>query len=138
MSSDIDQIHHVILGIGLNVNVVISHLPVPLRRTATSLADIYGRHISRVKLVQCLLTELENVYQEFLASGFSSIRKEWLLLSTTIGSEVSVISGTDTIRGKAVDIDKDGFLLVKEPDGHIIKIVSGDVIPANRPENISS
>ena len=129
MSSDIDEVHHVILGIGLNVNVLKSHLPAPLQKTATSLIDVCGRRISRVKLVQCFLAELESIYREFLTFGFGSIREEWLSFSNTIGSEVRVVSGSDTIEGMALDIDKDGFLLVKEPGGHVAKIVSGDVFP---------
>ncbi|HAV10243.1 MAG TPA: biotin--[acetyl-CoA-carboxylase] ligase [Dehalococcoidia bacterium] len=132
ISSDTDEIHYIVLGIGLNVNVLKSHFPSPLQETVTSLMDISGHHVSRVRLVRCLLSELESIYLEFLTSGFDSIRKEWLSSNNTINSEIKAVSGPETIEGKAIDIDKDGFLLVKEPNGHITKIISGDVLPPTK------
>ena len=127
MSSDMDEVHYAILGIGLNVNTIADIMTGTLQRTATSLMHVCGRRISRVRLAQCLLVELENCYREFISHGFPPLRKEWLSFSQTIGSRVRVISGAETIDGKAIDIDEDGFLLIRESKGHIKRIVSGDV-----------
>jgi BirA family biotin operon repressor/biotin-[acetyl-CoA-carboxylase] ligase len=131
MSSDIDEVHYTILGIGINVNASRSDMPGTLQKTAISLTDACGHSIPRVALVQRFLIELENCYREFISSGFKMIRKEWLSLSQTIGSRVRVITGYDIIEGKAIDIDGDGFLLVREESGRTTRIVSGDVFPAD-------
>ena len=127
MSCELDCINHVILGIGINVNTLKSNLPEPIRDIATSLQSECGRDISRVALVQRFLTEFEAVYRRYLANGFESIRQEWKSLSNTIGSQVEITDGGERLTGEALDIDGDGFLLLKTDAGSIERIVVGDV-----------
>jgi BirA family biotin operon repressor/biotin-[acetyl-CoA-carboxylase] ligase len=127
MSCEIDRINHVILGIGINVNTLESDLPEPVRVVATSLQSECGRKISRVALVQRFLTELEAIYRRYLAGGFESIRQEWKSLSKTIGSQVEITDGGEHLTGEALDIDADGFLLLKTDADSTERIVTGDV-----------
>jgi len=127
MSSEIDGINYVILGIGVNVNTPASLLIEPTAGVATSLINECGEYISRAKLVQCFLSEFEIIYQKYLGSGFSSIREEWKALDNTIGAWVKVSEGENNIEGKAIDIDNDGFLLVRDKGNKIKRIISGDV-----------
>lgn len=125
MCSEIDGVNYVILGIGININtpsrVLVSS------GLATSLADECGECVSRVKLVQHLFSALETLYTRFLTSGFDPLRNEWKRLNNTIGSRVRIING-DEINGEAIDIDEEGFLLVRKDNGDIKRIISGDVI----------
>lgn len=132
MSCEIDQINYVVLGIGINVNTQRPLLPEPARGTATSLAEECGEYVSRVRLVQCLLAELEALYSEFLVSGFGTIREEWKARDITIGSKVRVSGEGEEIEGEALDIDKEGFLLVRKEDRDVKRIISGDVYLGNR------
>ncbi|MCD6358508.1 MAG: bifunctional biotin--[acetyl-CoA-carboxylase] synthetase/biotin operon repressor, partial [Dehalococcoidia bacterium] len=60
-------------------------------------------------------------------AGFASTREKWKTLNNTIGSRVK-ISGIDgEMVGDVLDIDHDGFLLLKGDDGKVRRIVSGDV-----------
>jgi len=127
MSCELDCINHVILGIGINVNTRESDLPEPVRDITTSLCTECGRKISRVALVQRFLTELEAVYRRYLTGGFESIRQEWKSFSSTIGSQVEVTDGCERLTGEALDIDADGFLLLKTDAGSTERIVAGDV-----------
>ncbi len=127
MNCEMDRIDYIILGIGVNVNTRRSALPESVGEIATSLAEEGGEHVSRVKFVQYLLAELETLYTRLLLSGFGPIRQEWKALTNTLGSWVSVTGLGEDIVGEAVDIDDDGFLLVKKEDGDIARIVSGDV-----------
>jgi BirA family biotin operon repressor/biotin-[acetyl-CoA-carboxylase] ligase len=77
--------------------------------------------------VQRFLTELEAVYRHYLAGGFENIRQEWKSLSNTIGSQVEITDGGERLTGEALDIDGDGFLLLKTDAGSIERIVAGDV-----------
>ena len=104
MSSEIDGINYVILGIGLNVNIPDSLLLGPTAGIATSLLTECGESISRAKLVQCFLFEFETTYLKFLASGFASVRDQWKALNNTIGSRVKVDNAGKEIEGQAVDI----------------------------------
>jgi len=131
-SSEIDRVNYIVLGIGINVNTQRSLLPESIRGTATSLAEECGGYISRVRFVQCLLAKFETLYSEFLVSGFDTIREDWKALDNTIGSRVKVSAGAEEIEGEALDIDREGFLLVRTKDGDVKRIISGDVHLRNR------
>lgn len=127
LSAEIDSVNYVILGIGLNVNIPVSLLVEHTAGAATSLINECGVHTSRAQLVRSFLSEFERTYLHFLSSGFSSVRNEWKALNNTIGSRVKVSDGTHEIEGEAVDIDNDGFLLVRMENGNVSRIISGDV-----------
>ena len=127
MNSEIDRVNYIIPGIGINVTTPRALLPEPIRDIATSLAEECGEAISRVKLLQYILTEFETLYTEFLSSGFEVMREEWKKLDNTIGSWVKVSGGGEEVEGEALDIDSEGFLLIRKEDGDVKRIVSGDV-----------
>jgi len=127
MSCDIDRVDHIVLGIGVNVNTQCSLLPEPTRGIATSVAEKCGEYVSRVRLVQCLLAEFDALYRTFLVSGFATLREEWKALDSTVGSWVKVSDAEEGMKGKALDIDGEGFLLVRKENGDVKRIISGDV-----------
>jgi len=132
------KIDHTVLGIGLNVNTPRSLFPQAIRETATSLAEEGGQNISPLELLQCLFSEFEALYVEFLACGFDRIREEWKAMSHTIGSRVKVASGEAEIEGEALDIDSEGFLLLRRGNGDVERVISGDVYLGNYHEFIKS
>jgi BirA family biotin operon repressor/biotin-[acetyl-CoA-carboxylase] ligase len=127
MSCEVDRINYVILGIGINVNTIEKDFPESIRDIATSLCAECGRKISRVAIVQRFLIELEKEYRLYLADGFESIRHEWKSLSNTIGAQVEITDGGERLRGEVLDIDADGFLMLKTNAGKVKRIVAGDV-----------
>jgi len=127
MNSEIDVVNHIVLGIGLNVNIPASLLAEQTAGMVTSLIDECGAYTSRAKIIQCFLNEFEMIYPKFLTSGFSAVRDEWKAFNNTIGSRVRVNDGGKEIEGEALDIDIDGFLLVRKENGGVSKIISGDV-----------
>jgi BirA family biotin operon repressor/biotin-[acetyl-CoA-carboxylase] ligase len=130
MNCEIDLVNYIILGIGVNVNTSNSVMEKVPGGIAGSLANQCGEAVSRVKLVRYLLSEFENIYTEFRANGFRSIREEWKTSSNTIGSWVKIGDGSDKerIEGLAFDIDGDGFLMVKQKSGDLVKVISGEVL----------
>jgi BirA family biotin operon repressor/biotin-[acetyl-CoA-carboxylase] ligase len=127
MSCEKDRINYIILGIGINVNSLNYDLPEPVRDIATSLRIESGRSVSRIALVQRYLIDLETAYYSYLANGFENIRQEWKCLSSTIGARVEIVDGLERLTGEVLDIDTDGFLLLKTDAGKIQRIVAGDV-----------
>jgi len=127
MSCDMDRVDHIVLGIGVNVNTRCSLLPEPTRGIATSLAERCGEYVSRVRLVQSILAEFDALYSAFLVSGFDALREEWKALDSTVGSWVKVSDAEGEIKGKALDIDGEGFLLVRKENGNVKRVISGDV-----------
>jgi BirA family biotin operon repressor/biotin-[acetyl-CoA-carboxylase] ligase len=137
MSCELDGVNYVVLGIGINVNTPNSLLADQTGGIATSLAEKCGEPVSRVRFVRCLLGEFEACYSEFLATGFDSIREKWKALNNTIGAWVKVIEGKDQIEGEVLDIDSEGFLLVRKEDGGVERIISGDVCLSSQTDNLT-
>jgi len=127
VNCDIDTVHYIVLGMGINVNTRQTALPEEVKDIATSLSQECGREVNRVGFLKQLLSELESVYDEFVTDGFQSIGKQWMQYNNTIGSLVTVNDGQSILEGKAVGIDDDGFLLVQTADGQTQRVISADV-----------
>ncbi|TCS75628.1 biotin--[acetyl-CoA-carboxylase] ligase [Pectinatus cerevisiiphilus] len=126
MNAEMDRINYVIIGMGINVNVTVKDMPVEIRNTATSLLQIIGKKVSRVRLLCAILAELENEYEIIKAAGFAPILEQWKKYSVTLGQKVKVIGINETFYGKAVDIDDYGALLVDTGE-KIERALAGDV-----------
>ena len=114
----------VIVGIGLNVSLKESELPVP---TATSLT-LEGAPADRDPLLRAILRELARWHQELTANGIPALREEYRKLCGTLGRRVRVeLPGGTTLTGEAWDVDDVGRLLVKADDGEH-SLSAGDVV----------
>ncbi|MEM3084380.1 MAG: biotin--[acetyl-CoA-carboxylase] ligase [Nitrososphaerales archaeon] len=132
MSCEADGANHVVVGVGINANVNVRKIESSIQGTAgyygaTSLMKETGKDVDRIALVRKMLTELEKVYLSLEKEGSDMIIQAWKNLSDTLGSNVAVMQNEVCFEGKAVDIDYDGALLVKLPNGDIRRIVAGDV-----------
>ena len=127
MSAEFGHINYIVIGIGINISVPRSKVPVELRDSAISLADVSKEKINRVELLAAVLKNLEDLYEIVLSDGFAPILKLWRQYSTTIGKEVKVIAPDMTYTGTAIDIDENGLLIVDRGNGLIEKVVAGDV-----------
>ncbi|SDG35954.1 BirA family transcriptional regulator, biotin operon repressor / biotin-[acetyl-CoA-carboxylase] ligase [Selenomonas sp. WCT3] len=129
MSAEMDRINYVVIGIGINVNILPKDFPEDIRDIATSLQVAnHGEKIPRVKFFQVLLESMDKLYDEVLAKGFEPVMEAWRKYSITLGQEVRVIGVRDGEEyvGTAVDIDEDGALLVDAADGRH-RVLAGDV-----------
>lgn len=126
MNAELDQIHFVVIGMGLNCNQGVDLFPEELREIATSLAIVKGEKISRKKLLAQILYELEYYYETVKKEGFTPILNKWRENSITLNREVRVIGFNETYGAFAEDIDEDGALVVVK-DGQRVKVLAGDV-----------
>ncbi|MFC1951171.1 biotin--[acetyl-CoA-carboxylase] ligase [Chloroflexota bacterium] len=127
VNCDIDTVHYIVLGIGINVNTRRNALPGEVKAIATSLSRECGHTVSRIDFLSQLLPELENVYNDFLENGFAPIGRQWMAYNNTIGSNIKVNDGRAEVEGKALRIDDDGFLIIRTADGQTRRIISADV-----------
>lgn len=126
-----------IIGIGLNVNQHIEEFPPELRSIAVSLRVAANRILDRQRLMDELLTRLERNYLDWLQEGFANIRERWIRLSATIGKEVRLEHDGCRLQGIAVDLDRDGALLVKNYCGGVHRVDSGEIQGPCLPDNLS-
>lgn len=124
---------YVIMGIGLNVNLDRDDLPADCRDSSTSLKLEAGRKISRLALLQQLITRWEKHYLEFVKGGYAYVRQQWLQHNLILGRGVNIRLCGETISGVAVNISDRGGLLVRLPDGSVKEFLADDVtIGSNR------
>lgn len=121
-----DRLKWMIMGIGLNVNIDISSLPEEFGYTATSLKRETGDRVSKLKLTRKLVEKLDQLYFILKGEGVDEILSKWRQMTNTIGSQVQIKNG-DVIEGRALDVDKDGSLLVELGNGELRRINAGDV-----------
>ncbi len=127
LSAELDRVRHVILGIGVDVNLGVGEFPPELRRLATSLKIESGRAISRPELAASILRELDSDYARISAGKFTAVADEWEARCATIGNDVTIQIGGRKIHGRAESLDDDGALLVRTEHGHMERITGGDV-----------
>lgn len=127
LSAEVDRVKHIILGMGVDVNLDADELPAELRKTATSLRIEKGELISRAELAVAILRALDEDYARICAGKFTAVADEWEAHCATIGKNVTVLIGDRKIRGSAESLDDDGALLVRSEHGHLERIIGGDV-----------
>ena len=121
-----------VVGVGLNVNQTAAELPVG---TATSLSLVGGRDLAREDVLVAILDELGARLAAWADAGGdpdqgpNPVRSAYRARSATLGSQVRVLlSGTDELRGTAVDVDLDGRLVVQAEAGGCQAVAAGDVV----------
>lgn len=130
MSSETDQVHYVVLGIGVNLNMSAEQFPDDLRYPATSLAIASGSPVSRLDFTRTLLKELDSLYQIYLCEGSAPILSAWEGLCELTGKAILVDCHTTQIEGVMTGLAEDGALLVRTPAGKTECVYAGDVRPA--------
>lgn len=125
MSASMEKIDYIIMGIGINTGIKKNEFPEDFREGATSFLN-EGINVSRKDLLAAILGELEKEYSIAQDEGFDKVLDDWRALSVTLGQEVRVIFGDESYTGKAVDIDRDGCLLVNT-GSEVKRVIAGDV-----------
>jgi BirA family biotin operon repressor/biotin-[acetyl-CoA-carboxylase] ligase len=115
MDCDMEKIHSVTVGMGINVNT--KAFPEDLQDIATSLYLETGREYDRAEIVGCVMKHFEALYEEFLKKGgvFAPFKERYRRKCLNIGKEVRVI-GRETYLAMALDITPEGELIVKRKD----------------------
>ncbi len=125
--SEVDRIHFVILGIGVNLNMDEKMFSKEIRNIATSLKIETGQTVSRKDFLQSLFLELEKWYAIFSEQGSALILKAWRDRAHIKGKQVKVTSFGETLVGRAIDIDSDGALILETKGGRQKRVVAGDI-----------
>ena len=126
MSAEQDRIRHIVLGIGVDVNMELEELSPDVRELTTTLAVAAGEKINRTALLQEILRDLDHWYQAFL-SNVQDVLSAWKSLNMTIGNRVTVSGAGETHEGLAQGIDNEGRLIIRLDDGAIRTVAAGDV-----------
>jgi BirA family biotin operon repressor/biotin-[acetyl-CoA-carboxylase] ligase len=127
LSAELDRVKHVIIGIGVDVNLNAGEFPPELRRQATSLKVEAGQAVSRPALATAILRELDADYARLCGGEFGAVADEWEAHCATLGQAVAIRIGARQVRGRAESLGEDGALLLRTEHGRIERITGGDV-----------
>lgn len=126
LSADVERVHFVVLGVGVNLNAEAADFPPEIAEVATSVAIVRRNVVHRALFVAALLGQLETWLDTWTELGFEPVRAAWKELSSTLGQEVLVRADNRELRGVAEDIDASGALLLRVGD-KLERVLSGDV-----------
>jgi len=119
-------IEHAILGLGLNVNWIPEDEK-EFSNPVTSILKETGLEVSRNDLLSGILKLFEEYYHDVLVGRFDHFYRRWNDLSLIMGREVEVELAKEKVYGKAIRIDPNGALVIRDRRGEEQKIFSGDI-----------
>jgi BirA family biotin operon repressor/biotin-[acetyl-CoA-carboxylase] ligase len=120
---------HVVVGVGLNIDVEASQLAVlcDWPRGAVDLRSAVGSAaLGRTRLATAVSVALGRLLAQYAETGFEPYRSRWQARDHLCGREVSIRDAVSEDGGVARGIDADGALLV-ETAGNVHRVISGDV-----------
>lgn len=126
MSCEPNKVKHVVVGVGINVNV--TEFPEEIASTATSLLIEKGNRFGRADLVIAIMDYFEYYYEMFLQSGdLSDIVGMYDSYLINKDAKVKVLDPKGEYEGTAEGINDFGELIVQKDDGSYARVDSGEV-----------
>lgn len=126
MSAEMDCIHYVVVGIGINAGQ--EGFPEEIRKTATSVFLEKKERVPRSRIAADVMEAFEKYYSLYEKTGdLSLIIDEYNEILANRGREVRVLAPSGDYTGISLGIERDGELLVKMEDGSVRKVMSGEV-----------
>lgn len=125
LSAEMERVNYVVIGIGINIKTM--DFPEEIKEKATSLYK-EGYNLPRIDIVRGFCVEFEKLYKCYI---LDENKQETLKIcreySAVIGKQIYTIKSNKKELVKCIDINEDGNLVVKEKDGKIKEIMSGEV-----------
>lgn len=126
MDAEMDYIHNVIVGVGINANNDV--FPEEIAMTATSIRLEKGERISRSDIILGIMDYFEFYYEEFVKTGdlsvFVDLYDSYLI---NRNNQVKVLDPKGEYTGTATGINDYGELIVQKDDGEFVRVSSGEV-----------
>ncbi len=129
ITSEMDAVNYIVVGLGLNVNTPAENFSEEIRKTATSIYIETGKPFSRAGLVQAYFQQFEKYYGMYKRNDIAPIMHRWKQLSGFIGQKIMVDEIGHKHIGKVADIADNGVLILRDDQGKLHRIFSGDVTP---------
>ena len=125
-----DEIAHVVLGVGVNVNVELPALREalgPAGGFATSLRAALGREVNRNELAAAYLSRLDTWARRYRDEGAAPILAAWRDRDVITGRRVEARGSAGAIEGRAVGMNALGHLVIDETGGHRHVVAGGEI-----------
>lgn len=117
------KMQYAVLGIGVNIKKPENDFPSEIQNIAGSVFDTTDKEVSSI-IVAEILNNFINYYKNLASKPFYEEYKKKMFL---IGKQLTVYSGKDSYPAVAIDLDEELSLIVKDENGNIKKLNTGEV-----------
>jgi BirA family transcriptional regulator, biotin operon repressor / biotin---[acetyl-CoA-carboxylase] ligase len=114
-----------LIGVGLNVNIDVGAYP-EIAGIATSIKETLGHEVPREELLALFCNHFEALWEQAKAGDSSAAFEAWKSRLVTLGAEVTA-TGSEVLQGRAVDVLRDGTLVIETAHGERVSVEAGDV-----------
>lgn len=126
MSSELDNIHYVVIGIGINVNT--DDFPEDIASVAASMHVITGAYYKRAEIIADTWKAFEKYYDLFAQTENLALMVDaYNQRLVNMDRRVMIEERGHRYEGTARGIDAEGALLVERDDGTTTSVISGEV-----------
>ncbi len=123
-------VEHVILGVGVNLNVSRAALRVALGeagRAATSLREVAGRAIDRNAFTATFLNILDRWFETYAEHGPQPVLEAWRDRDILTGRRVEIRGDGEPYDGRVLGVNREGHLVVENGPGAAHEVLAGEV-----------
>jgi BirA family biotin operon repressor/biotin-[acetyl-CoA-carboxylase] ligase len=120
-----DRVSHLVIGIGVNLNMF--EFPRELQSIATSLRIARGSPVDRDAFTDELCARLAAWHDRFVAEGTGELVRAWSARADFFGRRVTVSAGRERLTGVAEALDDDGALRLRGDDGVLVRVIAGEL-----------
>jgi BirA family biotin operon repressor/biotin-[acetyl-CoA-carboxylase] ligase len=118
-----NKLEAVVIGIGVNIG---GEVPPEIAGIATTLEAASGKPIDREAFIAALLAYVERWIDRYVAMGLEEIIPAWTE-RMAIGIAAKATIGGAPMIGEVAGLDDDGALLLRDRDGALHRVRTGDV-----------
>lgn len=115
-----------VIGIGVNCRQQEEDFPPEIRSIAGSLAMATGRDIAPAAVSAALMDAFLQM-SDTLLTHRDAMLEHYRRDCVTLGRDISLVRGDEIRHGHALDVDAEGGLVVRFPDGSVETVRSGEV-----------
>jgi len=119
------EVSHVVVGIGLNVNV--ADFPAELADRATSLRLVRGAPLDRADVLARVLARLESAADDFQQRGPAAATALWDGYADRALRCRAHVDGKD-VEGVPDGVSTDGSLRLRDDEGMLHRVISGEIV----------
>lgn len=127
LSSEGTDLSYAVLGVGLNVNTPLEDMPDEIHEIACSMTSVCGHRFELKEVLDLILNRLDHWLERSVTDDFDSVREQWKERNCTLGQFVTLDNGPSHLSGEAIGIADSGALMLKDEQGRVHTVFSGDL-----------
>lgn len=123
----IDENKHIKIIYGLGINVLSAPTLAHNKYQPGALQQFCSSPVSRIAVIEQLFIQLAHYYEQFNQQAFTVIKAYWQQHSLVWHQWLNYTVGNQQFKGLAHSMTDEGYLIVKDEQGHYHTLISADI-----------